>query len=118
MYTPDGYMSAQLMRPNPGHFASGDWELLYQTSFHSSEECTLHFLCDIWSGQRIPPPAPRKCQAYQALSGRRVRPFPPWRGGVAMKSQKGGDLLRGYFFQNLRRIGHFLVFWFFLQKIP
>ena len=24
MYTPDGYMSAQLMRPNPGHFASGD----------------------------------------------------------------------------------------------
>ncbi len=24
MYTPDGYMSAQLMRPNPGHFAS-DW---------------------------------------------------------------------------------------------
>src|SRR6185312_7646236 len=22
MYTPDGYMSAQLMRPNPGHFAS------------------------------------------------------------------------------------------------
>src|SRR6187549_2717684 len=25
MYTPDGYMSAQLMRPNPGHFASGDW---------------------------------------------------------------------------------------------
>jgi hypothetical protein len=25
MYTPDGYMSAQLMRANPGHFASGDW---------------------------------------------------------------------------------------------
>jgi hypothetical protein len=25
MYTPDGYMSAQLMRPNPGHFASDDW---------------------------------------------------------------------------------------------
>jgi len=25
MYTPDGYMSAQLMRPNPGHFASRDW---------------------------------------------------------------------------------------------
>jgi len=25
MYTPDGYMSAQLMRPNPGHFASADW---------------------------------------------------------------------------------------------
>src|SRR5262249_18515990 len=25
MYTSDGYMSAQLMRPNPGHFASGDW---------------------------------------------------------------------------------------------
>jgi hypothetical protein len=25
MYTPDGYMSAQLMRPNPGHFASPDW---------------------------------------------------------------------------------------------
>jgi hypothetical protein len=25
MYTPDGYMSAQLMRTNPGHFASGDW---------------------------------------------------------------------------------------------
>jgi hypothetical protein len=25
MYTPDGYMSAQLMRPNPSHFASGDW---------------------------------------------------------------------------------------------
>lgn len=24
MYTPDGYMSAQLMRQNPGHFAS-DW---------------------------------------------------------------------------------------------
>ena len=24
MYTPDGYMSAQLMRTNPGHFAS-DW---------------------------------------------------------------------------------------------
>ena len=47
MYTPDGYMSVQLMLPNPGHFASGDWELLYQTSFHSSEECTLHFLCDI-----------------------------------------------------------------------
>src|SRR5262249_51229867 len=23
--TPDGYMSAQLMRPNPGHFASADW---------------------------------------------------------------------------------------------
>jgi hypothetical protein len=25
MYRPDGYMSAQLMRPNPSHFASGDW---------------------------------------------------------------------------------------------
>ena len=25
VYTPDGYMSAQLMRPNPGHFASPDW---------------------------------------------------------------------------------------------
>jgi hypothetical protein len=24
-YTPDGYMSAQLTRPNPGHFASPDW---------------------------------------------------------------------------------------------
>jgi len=35
-----------------------------------------------------------------------------------LKQMRGGDLLRGYFFQNLRRIGHFLVFWFFLQKIP
>jgi Lipocalin-like domain len=25
MYTPDGYMSAQLMRPNRSPFASGDW---------------------------------------------------------------------------------------------
>ena len=25
MYTPDGYMSAQLTRPNPDHFASDDW---------------------------------------------------------------------------------------------
>ena len=25
MYTSDGYMSAQLMRSNPGHFASADW---------------------------------------------------------------------------------------------
>lgn len=25
MYTPDGYMSAQLARPNRPHFASGDW---------------------------------------------------------------------------------------------
>ena len=25
MYTPDGYMSAQLMRPNPSHFVSDDW---------------------------------------------------------------------------------------------
>ena len=25
IYTPDGYMSAQLMRANPGHFASADW---------------------------------------------------------------------------------------------
>jgi hypothetical protein len=25
MYTPDGYMSAQLMHPDRKHFASGDW---------------------------------------------------------------------------------------------
>ena len=25
MYTPDGYMSAQLMRSNPSHFVSDDW---------------------------------------------------------------------------------------------
>ena len=25
MYTPDGYMSAQLMRPNRSSFATGDW---------------------------------------------------------------------------------------------
>jgi hypothetical protein len=25
MYTPDGYMSAQLMHPDRGNFASGDW---------------------------------------------------------------------------------------------
>jgi hypothetical protein len=25
MYTPDGYMSAQLMRPSRPKFASGDW---------------------------------------------------------------------------------------------
>lgn len=25
LYTSDGYMSAQLMRSNPGHFASADW---------------------------------------------------------------------------------------------
>ena len=25
MYTPDGYMSAQLMRPNRTHYASSDW---------------------------------------------------------------------------------------------
>jgi hypothetical protein len=27
MYTPDEYMSAQLMQTNPAHFVSGDWEL-------------------------------------------------------------------------------------------
>lgn len=31
MYTPDGYMSAQLMRPERAQFASGDW-------FRASEE--------------------------------------------------------------------------------
>jgi hypothetical protein len=52
MYTPDGYMSAQLMRPNRSPFASGDWfkatpeeygreastYFAYSGSFHVDEE--------------------------------------------------------------------------------
>src|SRR6185312_585937 len=67
MYTPDEYMSAQLMRSNPGHFASDDEERLCQTSSHSSEERAQYFLWDIWSFQCAPPPPPRKPDAYQVL---------------------------------------------------
>jgi hypothetical protein len=52
MYTPDGYMSAQLMRPGRPQFASGDWfrgtdeeieeeamgYIAYSGPFHTDEE--------------------------------------------------------------------------------
>jgi hypothetical protein len=40
MYTPDGYMSAQLMRPNRRPFASGDW--FKGTTSEYEEEATTY----------------------------------------------------------------------------
>jgi len=72
MYTPDGYMSAQLMRSNPRHFVSADWfkatpeeqawaassYFAYAGPFHVDEEKGLvtHFvavsLFPNWIGQK------------------------------------------------------------------
>ena len=67
MYTPDGYMSAQLMRANPGHFAS-DWfkatseeyarvastYFAYAGPFEVDEESSTvtHSLFPNWIGQK------------------------------------------------------------------
>jgi hypothetical protein len=74
MYTPDGYMSAQLMRPGRKNFASGDWfkgtpeeyteeaagYIAYSGPFHVDEEKrTLTHSMDVslfpgWIGQTHP----------------------------------------------------------------
>lgn len=74
MYTPDGYMSAQLMRPGLPPFASGDWfrgtdeevreealgYIAYSGPFHTDEErqALTHSmfvsLFPNWRGQTLP----------------------------------------------------------------
>jgi Lipocalin-like domain len=74
MYTPDGYMSAQLMRPERRPFASGDWfdgteeeyreeastYIAYSVPFHVDEEkrtlthSMLVSLFPNWTGQTQP----------------------------------------------------------------
>jgi NADH dehydrogenase len=74
MYTPDGYMSAQLMRPDRGLFASGDWfngtteeyrgeastYIAYSGPFHVNEEkrtlthSMFVSLFPNWTGQTQP----------------------------------------------------------------
>ena len=74
MYTPDGYMSAQLMKPERGSFASGDWfdgtpaeyqdeastYIAYSGPFHVDEEkrtlthSMFVSLFPNWTGQTQP----------------------------------------------------------------
>ena len=74
MYTPDGYMSAQLMSPDRGPFASGDWfdgteeeyreeastYIAYSGPFHVNEEkrtlthSMFVSLLPNWTGQTQP----------------------------------------------------------------
>jgi hypothetical protein len=44
MYTPDGFMSAQLTHPDRKSFVSGDWSMVLMKNINRKHHFTLHTL--------------------------------------------------------------------------
>jgi hypothetical protein len=69
-YTPDGYMSAQLMRPNPGHFAQiGSKRRLKNTRGRHEPISPMSDLSK-WTKRATPPPISCSCRSSRVGSGK------------------------------------------------